>query len=354
MQRRLRVLLVVALPFLLAMAPPASSAADPTLLGLADPGSNFVIGIDVQALSASPLAQQALLKAQTENPTWGAALAALGPNPLSRIHEVLITGDVETARERSQGLVLVRGDFADDDWMAFACQAGCSSENYRGYTVQGLQSADKPSAFARLDSSYVALGSPDQVRGVVDRRTAGGGASFAAQVQSWTSNAGGHQLWVAAKGPFDMPHAGADPMGMSGIANLDAFGMGLTLGDDLQVGLELRSMSGPESAALHQSLQGLVMMMSMNAQQDPDTAELLHGLKISQSGRTVSASLDVPGYLLERMAEKRSQQAADESTTGWQVEPSQPASRPRQPRQGVIRIDGLDGGPVVVESEPQQ
>ncbi|MDA0204906.1 MAG: hypothetical protein O3A53_03910 [Acidobacteria bacterium] len=344
---------VLVAALLLAVAPPASRAADPALLGLADPASNFVIGIDVQALAASPLAQEALLKAQTENPTWGQALGTLGPNPLSRIQEVVIAGDVEQAREDSKGLVLIKGDFASDDWMSFACQAGCSSESYRGFTVQGLQSADKPSAFVRLDASYVALGSLDQVRGVVDRRASGAGSSFAGQVQGWTSNAGRHHVWIAAKGPFDMPHQGADPMGMRNVANLDAFGMGLTLAQDLQVGLELRSMSAAESVALHQSLQGLLMMVTMNAQQDPDTAELLRGFTIGQSAQTVNATLRVPGYLLKRMAEKRSQ-AGSGAAAAVQMEPSQPTPRPRQPRQGIIRIEGLDSGPVVVESEPQQ
>src|SRR5690606_19945774 len=126
---------------------------------------NFIIGIDVQALAASPLAQEALLKAQTDNPSWSQAMAALGPNPLSRIHEVLIAGDVEAARENSNGLMLIKGDFSSDDWVTLACSAGCSSESYGGFTLQRLQSSEKPSAFVRLDASHVALGSPDQVRG---------------------------------------------------------------------------------------------------------------------------------------------------------------------------------------------
>jgi hypothetical protein len=198
------------------------------------------------------------------------------------------------------------------------------------------------------------VGSPDQVRGVVDRRASGGESALAAQVHGWTSNAERHQVWVAAKGPFEMPHTGDDPMGLSGIANLDAFGMGLTLGEVLEVGLELRSMSAAEAAQLHQSLQGLLMMMSMSPQQDPDTAELLRGLTIGQSAQTVNASLRVPGYLLKRMAEKRARQVSDGTAAAWQMEPSRPAPRPRQQRQGVIRIEGLDNGPVVVESQPQR
>jgi hypothetical protein len=96
------------------------------------------------------------------------------------------------------------------------------------------------------------------------------------------------------------------------------------------------------------------MIMSMSAQQDPDTAELLRGLTIGQSAQTVNASLRVPGYLLKRMAEKRAQRATNDTAAAWPMAPSQPAPRPRQPRQGIIRIEGLDNGPVVVESAPQR
>ena len=340
----------------LAAVPRASSAADPALLGLADPASNFVIGVDVRALAASPLAQEALVKAQTESSTWGQAMGALGPNPLSRIHEVIISGDEKAARDQKKGLLVVRGDFGADDWISVVCGGGCEKQAYQGHTLYLPPNVEGPGAFVRLDSNYVAWGTPDQVRGVIDRKTSGTGSSLAERVQGWSSSAGRHHVWVAAKGPFEMPKAAGSEsnlMGMSNIANLDAFGLGLTLGDDLEVGIEMRSMSAAESVTLHQSLQGLLMMMSMSAQQDPDTAEVLRGLTISQSAQTVNASLRVPGYLLKRMADKRAQQAAND-TAAWQMTPSQPAPRPRQPRQGVIRIEGLDNGPVVVESEPQR
>jgi hypothetical protein len=116
------------------------------------------------------------------------------------------------------------------------------------------------------------------------------------------------------------------------------------------VGIEMRSLSAAESQTLHQTLQGLLLMVSMSAQQDPDVAALLQGLTIGQSAETVNASLRVPGALLKRMADKRARQASG-TAAAWET---QPAPRPSLPRQGVIRIEGLDNGPVVVESQPQQ
>jgi hypothetical protein len=336
----------------LAAAPRATSAADPALLGLADPSSNFAIGIDVQALAASPLAQEALVKAQTESSTWGQAMGALGPNPLSRIHEVIISGDERAARDQRKGLLVVRGDFGADDWISAVCGSGCEKQAYQGQTLYLPPNLEGPGAFVRLDPNYVAWGTPEQVQGVIDRRTSGTGSSLAERVQGWSSSAGRHHVWVAAKGPFEPPKAvGANMMGMSGIANLDAFGMGLTLSEDIEVGIEMRSLSAAESQTLHQTLQGLLLLMSMSAQQDPDAAALLQGLTISQSDRTVNASLRAPADLLKRMAEKRARQATIGAASAWQMEP---ATRPREPRQGIIRIEGLDNGPVVVDSEPRR
>ncbi len=348
MSRTLRLATLSTLFLLATLLVPTSSAADPALLGMAEPGSNFAVGIDVQALTNSPLAQEAMIKAQLEHPDWSSKLQALGPNPLSRIQEVLIVGNLETAREESKGLLLVRGDFSDDGWIATVCQSGCTSENYHGFTLQGVDGTDKPGAFVQLDANYVALGSPDQVRGVIDRRMSGFTSRFASEVDGWMSNTVGHHIWVAAKGPFDMPHAGADPLGLRSVANLDAFGMGLTLGFDLQLGMELRSLTNQESITLYRTLQGLLMMVSASAQQDPDAAEFFRSLKIEQGARTVTASLRLPGHVLKRMAEKRMQPSETVGVSAA-VEPTAP--QPQRQRQGIIRINGLDGGPIEVESQ---
>jgi hypothetical protein len=284
-------------------------------------------------------------------------MGALGPNPLSRIHEVIISGDEKAARDQKKGLLVVRGDFGADDWMSAACGDGCEQQAYLSHTLYLPANSEGPGAFVRLDSNYVAWGTPEQVQGVIDRKTSGTGSSLAERVQGWSANAGRHHVWVAAKGPFEMPKAagsGYNLMGMNGIANLDAFGMGLTLSEDLEVGIEMHSLSAAESQTLHQTLQGLMLIMSMSAQQDPDAAELLQGLTIGQSAQTISASLRVPGYLLKRMVEKRAGQATNGTAAAWPVAPSQPAPRPPQPRQGIIRIEGLDNGPRVVESDPQR
>lgn len=354
MNRLLRLTASAALA-LFSVAPQAQPAVDPELLSLADPASNFVIGIDVRALAASPLAQEALVKAQTEGSTWGQAMGALGPNPLSRVHEVIISGDEGAARDQRKGLVVVRGDFAGDDWISVVCGTGCEKEAYQGQTLYSPPSSEGPGAFVRLDPNYVAWGTPDQVRAVVDRKESGTESPLAGRVQGWSSSAGRHHVWVAAKGPFQTPKAAGpagNMIGMSGIANLDAFGMGLTLGEDLEVGIEMRSLSAAESQTLHQTIQGLMLMMSMTAQQDPDVAALLQGLTLNQSEQTINASLRVPGYLLKRMAEKGSKRAAfNEPAPGRQIQPVPPQS---QPRQGVIRIQGLENGPIVVDSEPRR
>jgi hypothetical protein len=349
MSRSLRLATISSLFLLATLLVPSGSAADPALLQMAEPSSNFIISIDMQSLANSPLAQEALLKAQLENPEWESKLEALGPNPLSRIEEIVIVGNMKMARDESKGLVLVRGDFTDDSWIAAVCQSGCTSDNYQGFTLHGVDQADQPGAFVQIDSNYVALGSPDQVRGVIDRRVSGFASRFAADVDSWTSNTAGHQVWIAAKGPFDIPQAGSAPMGMSTLGDLDAFGMGLSFGADLDMGMEFRSSSNAESVTLYQTLQGLLMMFSASADQDPDAAEFFRSLKVEQGAQTVTASLRLPGHVLQRMAEK--QMMATSGTVDVSSDVEQPAPRRQRPRQGIIRINGLEGGPIEVESQ---
>jgi hypothetical protein len=352
MTRSLRLATLSLLFLLVTLLAPTGSAADPAMLRMAAPGSNFVIGIDVQALASSPLAQEALMKAQQEHPEWESKLKALGPNPLSRISEVVIIGDIQAAKDDSEGLVLVRGDFSDRAWISEICKAGCTTDQYKGFTMQGMESADKPGAFVQLDSQYVALGPPHQIRGVIDRRVSGFASRFAAESSTWTTTTSGHHFWIAAKGPFDMPEASAAPMGMSTLGNLAAFGMGLTLGTDLNMAMELRSLSNAESVTLYQTLQGLLMMFSASAEQDPDAAEFFRNLKIEQGAETVTASLRLPGHVLQRMAANKLGSASTVSVSSVDEQPTTPPRRQR-PRSGVIRINGLEGGPVEVQSQPQ-
>lgn len=352
MTRPLRLAALSFVFLLVTLLAPTSSAADPTMLNMAAPGSNFVVGIDVQALASSPLAQEALLKAQHENPDWQSKLEAFGPNPLSRIAEVLIVGDMQSAKDDSEGLVLVRGDFTDQSWISEICKAGCTTNEYKGFTMQGMDSADKPGAFVQLDSQYVALGPPSQVRGVIDRRVSGFSSRFAAESNTWTTTTTGHQFWIAAKGPFDMPEASAAPMGMNTLGNLDAFGMGLTLGTDLNMAMELRSLSNAESVTLYQTLQGLLMMFSASAEQDPDAAEFFRNLKVEQGAETVTASLRLPGHVLQRMAANKLSGTGTAAVSSMDAPSPAPVQRQR-PRSGVIRINGLEGGPVEVQSQPQ-
>ena len=92
------------------------------------------------------------------------------------------------------------------------------------------------------------------------------------------------------------------------------------------------------------------MMVSASARQDPDAAEFFRSLKIEQGAQTVTASLRLPGHVLKRMAEKRMQPS---ETVGVSAAVEPTASQPQRQRQGIIRIYGLEDGPVEVDSQPK-
>lgn len=339
----------IALPAALLASGPLF-AADPVLMGLARDQANFAMGIDVRSISTSPLVQSMMQEAGKEKPELGAMMALLGPSLFEKIEEILIVGEMRPGETKPAGLVLARGDFSDDSILTMLCAQGCTNVDHAGFTLHQTTLQDQPGSFVKINDRYAALGPDEQVRELVDRRRAGSPSGFASTLEGWAHNMGGHQLWIAAKGPFEVPEsAGQSPFAADALGNLDSVGLGLTLAQDFALGLEVRSTSEDEARKLYDMAQGLLMMATAGAGDDPQAAQFLQRLNLGHAGRNLTATLRVPAdELRQAMASRMSQ-------SGSGVAPAVsagPAPEPDKPRQGVIRIHGLEDDAVEVESQP--
>lgn len=322
-----------------ALVPAGAAGADPGLLSLADPNVNFVVGIDVRQLAQSALVQELLTKAKSEKPELNALLAAAG-NPIEKLEEILIVGQVESAGQDAKGLVLARGNFSDPAILAAICHEGCETVNYQGFEMHQTALNDEPGSFVQLDDNYAALGTPAEVRGVVDRRSRGEMSSLGAKIQNWASGLGRHQLWLAARGPFEAPSADGPPALGAAAESLEAFSLGLSMGADVEFGLELRAVDSAKAQQLYEMAQGLLLLASAGQQQNPEAAELLRSLSLEHNGSSVVASLRVPE---ERLAQAiRSGVTAQSEVAHSSSGAVAPHSSPPQPKQGVIRVYGLE------------
>ena len=328
-------------------------AADPNLIGLARADVNLMGGIQFSEMANSPLVQSALDETKKSSPEVGAFLALMGANPFQYLDEVLITGRLDSAsvnNEPKDVVIFARGNFADGAFASILCGAACNGEPYGGHQIFPAKGSGEPRHFVALDGRYGALGELADVREAVDRYAAQTRSVFADSLRRSIKRLSGHHIWVTANGPFSSPTGGgtADTANIASnlASKIEAFGLGVSLGSDVRLALEVASPTEADAKQLFDMVQGFLALMKAG-EQKPETAEFLNNLTFVHEGRVLEASLHIPEKevlkQIREQAAKRRQQAAASPTVTSQ-EPPPPARPPR--RKGGIRIYGLERDPV--------
>jgi|GEM_PF-2358429 len=361
-----------ALPaLLLAFAAPLA-AVDPGLMDLAGPETNFVLGVRVAAISDSPLVKGMLTEAAEGEAGLGGLLEAMGENPLEGLEEVLLLGHLDPGQsnEEMDGLLLARGNFAGDRVQKAFCSEGCTEESYSGERLFHGKHEGEEATFVKLSERYAAAGKAARVKALLQRRAVGAKPQLASELNDWVRGLDKHHLWLAAKGPFEAPSSegGGPPVGQM-VEKLTGLGLGITLGDDVEIGLQVEAESDEAAVELHTMTQGLLMLFSMGGEQQGakpnDAAALLKNLQLRREGGRVFADLRIPADQLEKTVRAgiadaaEGAEAAPETATGvGGVRPAKPQTGPLTPAKprskGPIRIYGLGDEPVVVESQKPQ
>lgn len=334
----------------LAAAPLA--AVDPGLIDLVGPDANFVLGVRVSAIAESPLLRQALSEAQSSDAEWGGFLGAMGEDPLEGLEELLVLGRIDSDKDgaKPDGLVLARGDFQGDRWQKAFCSEGCTQEGFGAATLFHARHEGEEATFVKLSARYAAAGRAHQVKALLERRGSGRKPELATELNAWVRGLDQHHIWLAAKGPFEAPasEGGGPPIGRM-VEDLKGFGLGVTLGDDVQFGLQVEADSEQAAEELHMMTQGLLMMFSAaDAGEDGEpneAAALLESLRLRREGGRVFADLRIPAEQLEgavRSGLTSDEAPGEESAVQAQSQPAPPRSK------GPIRIYGLSEEPIEV------
>lgn len=343
----------------LALALPLAGA-DPELMRLTRSDANFMLGVRLGDIAASPLVKTLLDEALASKPEWQTVLG-MGSNPLAGFDEVLIAASIDTQspQEPKDALVLLRGSLDAGRLEKVFCSAGCDREQYRGLEMIKLErkDTDTPGYLVLLDGQYAALGERPAVLGAIDRHRKGTPLSLSPAMQGWIDRLGRYHLWVAARGPFNTPDAaepGPAAMAASAASKMEGFGLGLLLESDVSLAVELESVSDQDSKQLYEMVQGLLALGRMSRQQEQTPAEpgafdLLENLKLTNAGRVVSASLTIPQreltkQLRAKLDEHRQQEEPVVAAELHAGNPQSPAVRlsPHKRPSSKIRVYGIE------------
>jgi hypothetical protein len=330
------------------------TAADPALVNLSRPDVNFVMGIHVSKIASSPLVAEAMGEAQQTKPDWDALFGLLGPQPFRYLDEIVVSArlDPESESKKPENLLIVaRGVFGDRGFSDFLCAQGCDRQPYKDLEVLRAQpkGSEEPVYFSFLDSQYAVLGQRKEVEGAIDRRIVETHSIFSEAIQEGVDRLGNYDIWLAAKASsLNSPDAedeqGPGQLAAMAASKIDGFGLGFEFGKDVEFALELRSVSPAAAKELFDMAQGFLSMMKAG-KAEPDTQQMLDGLRLRHEGNILAASLHIPEAEVRRQMHERAAKHRAELA----AEASAPQSLPTRPRrEGGIRIYGLKEKPVEV------
>jgi len=154
-----------ALAFLISTT--ASAAVDPALLNLVMPEAKVLYGIQVQSTLASPFGQFALSHLPANGATRFAA--ATGFELQRDLQEVVVASNTS---DGSDALIVARGTFPSDKFIALASVTGATVYDYHGVSVITPPERNAK-VFAFLDPTTLVVGAEPALRDVIDRRASG-------------------------------------------------------------------------------------------------------------------------------------------------------------------------------------
>jgi hypothetical protein len=295
--------------------------------------TQFVMGIDVKRLVASPVWERYASRPSMRPEGLKKLEAWTGLDPARDIDQIVVAGRRGAGKKQPTPLVMAMGHF-DLERLGFTLEKaedGKTSE-FEGATLFSMEKKGESSSLALLDARTLLFGPTDRVETVVAARSRGEtplreNTELLKLVEGVKP---GSTFWVVgdqsllAQMPKGIPAPGMGGPGGTAGMNLPPI-QSLTLTGDLdpQLSLALTGVAVDEAAAtkLADVVRGLVALMSLQAQQKPELAELASAFSISTETNRVLISARIPYELLEALQPKKKEPPAEATPEGSEETP---------------------------------
>lgn len=291
-------------------------AADARLLSMLPAKSEAVVGVDVQAILNSGLAQEFMKTTPAGANSLAEFTAMTGVDVKRDIRSVIFGGFTPptaqgTAKPGSAiGVGFVTGTFDPARIGSAIVSKGGTKQSYKGYTLYTPEASSNKDGdvLAFLDGGTMVAGNPAQVKQVLDKTQGGLSAGILSRVNEVSSR---YDIWmVSAVPPAAMAGSlsGADASGDAGPAamagdffkKVESTQGGIKLGPNVNIGLEVISTSPEDATAL---MNVLGFFRSMIGSQAPKEGQpgppagltnMLNAIKMRTEAKTLFLTMDVP------------------------------------------------------------
>jgi hypothetical protein len=274
------------------------------------------MGIDVKRLTSSPMWERWASNKAMRPEAMDQLERWTGLDPARDIDQIVVAGRGGTGKKRPTPLVMAMGRFNLEELGGSIEKAGAGSKSQlEGATLFTMEQKGESASLAVLDTNTLLFGPTAKVQDVVKSRAQGEtplrqNEQLLALVEGVKP---GSTFWIVADQTLlaQMPNGVPAPgMGGSGAAAMNLPPLqSLTLTGDLdpQLSLALIGVAADETAAtkLADVMRGLVALMSLQAQQKPELAQLASAFSVSTEAARVLVNARLPYELLEALQPKK-------------------------------------------------
>ncbi|HVR71823.1 MAG TPA: hypothetical protein VMT87_13360 [Vicinamibacteria bacterium] len=275
--------------------------------------SRFVIGLDVKRFVSSPFyARFGDGPGQARPDAFADLEEKLGLDPERDLDRVVIAGRDPSGMKKDPGVALITGRF-DRYKLGRAAEEkpGVTTKNHEGTSMYLYDEEKKgATAVAFLDDTTLALGSQSAVEAVITNRANGSGGLRAntALMALLETVKPGSTFWMAgdqsmlARMPTTLPGGGGTGMQIPALRSM------VVTGDlDPVVALQVTGETADAAAAqnLADLVRGVVAMVSLQAAQKPELAQLASAVSVTTQEHRVQVNARLPYELLETLQPKK-------------------------------------------------
>jgi hypothetical protein len=282
--------------------PAATMSTDDASLKFLPPETKGIVFIDVAGLRNAPLVQDVLKdKNLIGRRDWGDFAAATGMDPERDIDKVTI-GQLDG----KDGVVIIQGRINKFKIQQFLKDKGKESQTYLGQTLY----RDGNNTFVILDN-LVLLGQLNGVKKAVEQMQVPGSPPLRGDLMAAIQTIdAGNQIW----GVGDFSVGDLSNLGVRGPAPALDMLKSLKSGTyqmHVDSGIQARAIGNFTDAESAKNIGDLVrgalaVAKLQIAQQQPDIVKLLDGIQVTNSGTTLTFSVDESGELLKKLKDLRS------------------------------------------------
>ncbi len=321
-------------------------------LGLIQPDAGFVFGIEWRKIVNSPVGAmmtEQMTKSQLP-PVPGAK--ELMDSLLHDLDSVVIAASAGELNKSPSGtppaLIILKGRFKPE-LRSLLQGIAKNAEKYRSVDLlkmpEDAPAAPNKNRIAFLDATTVIGGDIAEVRRAIDRSQAGRLTAGRGGILDGIGDlASANDMWMV----FDLPPNAlkeAPQMASEMFTGVKGAELGISLQDGLGVHLNVRTKDDAAAVSVAQALQGLIALGAMSQSQSPQAGEVLKKIRVASENSRVKLALTLDKSELERMI-KEAQAGAKAAPKSKAALAPAPTPEPTGPK--VLRITGLDSGPVEV------